>query len=84
MPLLKASLETLEHSMGSDYPAAGEARFYIALAHAANPLLEAENHEIYKQLEQVPPPLQSAIAAVGLGITMLPSCDENATENPCG
>ena len=43
----------MQHGMGSDYPAAGEARFYVALVHASNPLLEAEKHEIYKELEQV-------------------------------
>ena len=53
LPLLKASQSTMQHSMGKNYPAAGEARFYIALSHASNPLLEAEKHEIYSELEQV-------------------------------
>lgn len=53
LKLLKGALGILQHSMGENYPAAGEARFYIALTHASNPLLEAERREIYKELEQV-------------------------------
>lgn len=55
LPLLKSSLEILQRNLGPEYPAAAEARFYLALVHASNPLLEAERSEIYDQLEQVGP-----------------------------
>ena len=53
LPLLDASRATLERNMGKEYPAAAEASFYIALAHAANPLMEAEKDEIHSELARV-------------------------------
>ncbi|KAK9805793.1 hypothetical protein WJX73_000212 [Symbiochloris irregularis] len=52
LPLLKSAKATLEGNLGKEYPAAAEARFYIALAHAANPFLEAEKQEIQEQMSQ--------------------------------
>lgn len=52
LSLLKASRSTLCDRMGREYPAAAEAGFYIALAHASNPFLEAERDEIFNELEK--------------------------------